>query len=85
MPGEGRMQEIVFGCVAVAPIVFGVVAVVCPEWTVLHSRDDNDQSPPTTREIWFIRVVGVGALLGGVYALCGILTGVQGAPGPPLP
>ena len=79
------MQEIVFGCVAVAPIVFGVVAVVCPEWTVLHSRDDNDQSPPTTREIWFIRIVGVGALLGGVYGLYAILTGMPGAEGPPLP
>ena len=79
------MQEILVGGVAVATIVFGVIAVVFTEWAVLHSRDDNDQSPPTTREIWFIRVVGVGALLGGVYALCGILTGVQGAPGPPLP
>ena len=80
------MLKIVLGVMSVALMVFGVVAVVCPGWAVLHSREDKDQSPPTTGEIWFIRVVGVGAFLGGVFTLYANLTGIQGAPaGPPLP
>ena len=80
------MLKIVFGVLSVALMAFGVIAVVCPRWAVLHSREDKDQSPPTTLEIWFIRIVGVGAFLGGVFSLYDNLTGMQGAPpGPPLP
>jgi hypothetical protein len=82
---DARMEEILVGSIAVATIVFGVIAVVFSEWAVLHSREDNDQSPPTALEIWFIRLVGVGALLGGGYGLYAILTGMPGADGPPLP
>jgi hypothetical protein len=80
------MLQIIFGVMSVSLMAFGMASVVCSKWAVLHSREDNDQSPPTTREIWFIRVVGVGALFGGVFSLYAILTGMQGAPpGPPLP
>ena len=85
MPEEGRMPEFVVFGIAVATIFFGAIALACPRWAVLHSREDNDQSPPTTLEIWFIRVVGVGALLGGGYGLYAILTRMPGADGPPLP
>jgi hypothetical protein len=75
-------EKIFFGFMSVATMVFGVVSVVFSRWAVLHSREDNDQSPPTTGEIWFIRVVGVGAFLGGAYGLHALLTGMPGAPLP---
>ena len=84
MAEEWRMQ-ILFGCMSVALMGVGVISVFCAGWAVLHSRENNDQSPPTTREIWFMRVVGVGAFLGGMYALYAIVTGMPGAEGPPLP
>jgi hypothetical protein len=79
------MQVIVVAGVAVATIVFGVCSVVWPAWVVLKSIDEQERRPPTVREIWFIRMVGVGALLGGVYGLYAIHTGMPGADGPPLP
>jgi hypothetical protein len=79
------MPEIIAVGLAVATVAFGVIAVTCPRWAVLHSREDNDRSPPTAGEIWFIRVVGAGAFLGGVYGLYAMLTGMQGAQAPPLP
>ena len=86
VPEEECMLETIFlGGMSVATIAFGAVSVLCPKWAVLHSREDNDQSPPTTGEIWFMRVVGVGALFGGVYGLNAILTGTPDSPGPTLP
>jgi hypothetical protein len=79
------MLEIAFGGASFATMIFGLVAAVLPGWAVLHSREDNDQSPPTTGEMWFMRVVGVGAFFGGAYGLYGILMGMPGSPGPPLP
>ena len=79
------MERIVFGGVAVATIVFGVCSVVRPGWVVLKRLDQQEKRPPTGGEIWFIRVIGVGALLGGVSGLYAILTGMPGAEGPPLP
>ena len=78
-------EKIFFGFMSVATMVFGVVSVVFSRWAVLHSREDHDQSPPTTGEMWFMRVVGVGAFFGGAYGLYGILMGMPGSPGPPLP
>ena len=86
VPEEECILETFFlGGMSVATIAFGAVSVLCPRWAVLHSREDNDQSPPTTGEMWFMRVVGVGAFLGGAYGLYGILTGMPGSPGSPLP
>ncbi len=73
------MECIVFGCVAVALIFLGVCMVVWPAWVVLKSRDDDDNRPLTSREIWTMRLVGVGVVLGGGYGLFAILTGMPGS------
>ena len=73
------MERIVFGCVAVALTVLGVCMVVWPAWVVLKSRDDDDNRPLTLREIWTMRAIGVGVVLGGGYGLFAILTGMPGS------
>lgn len=73
------MDRIVFSCVAVALMGLGVSMIVWPTWVALNSRDDDDSRPVTSREIWTMRVVGVGIILGGGYGLYAILTGMPGA------
>ena len=60
-------------------------SVIWPAWVVLKSVDEDERHSPTVGEIWFIRLVGLGALLVGVQGLYAILTGMPGAVGPPLP
>ncbi len=79
------MDEIMSGSVAVAAIGFGVCSAVFPEWAISKSVDKDDMRPPTRGEIWFMRAVGVGAILVGGGGLHAILTGAQVPPGPPLP
>jgi hypothetical protein len=79
------MEQIVWIGVAAATIVFGVCSIVWPAWVVVKSVDEGEKHVPTLEEIWFIRMVGLGAFFGGVYGLCAMLTGMPGADGPPLP
>jgi hypothetical protein len=79
------MNRVFVGGVAVAAIGVGVCAVAWPAWSVLHSREDDDRSPPTVGEIWFMRVVGVGMILIGACGVYASLTGMPDAQGPPLP
>jgi hypothetical protein len=84
-PKEKRMERIVISCMSVVLMGVGVVMVVWPSWAVLKSREDNDGSPPTAGEIWFMRLVGVGCAFGGCFSLYATLTGMPGADGPPTP
>jgi hypothetical protein len=73
------MDRIAFSCVAVAFLGLGVCMVVWPAWVALNSRDENDNCPLTSGELWTTRVVGLGIILVGGYGLCALLTGMPGA------
>jgi hypothetical protein len=73
------MDRAVFSCIVVALLVLGVCMVLWTEWAALKSRDDEDRRPPTAREIWALRLLGVGVVAGGAYALYAIVTGMPGA------
>jgi hypothetical protein len=73
------VDRIVFSCVAVALMGLGVSMIDWPTWVALNSRDDDDSRPVTSGEIWTMRAVGVGIILGGGYGLYAILTGMPGA------
>jgi hypothetical protein len=74
-----RMERIIFSGVAFALLGLGLCMVVWPSWVVLNSRDSDDHRLPSTGEIWLMRVVGVGTVLGCAYGLYAILTGMPGA------
>jgi hypothetical protein len=73
------MERIVFRCVAFARMGLGICMVVWPAWVVLKSRDEDDHRPLTRGEIWMMRVVGVGTVLGCGYGLYALLTGMPGS------
>jgi hypothetical protein len=73
------MERIVFSCVAVALIGLGVCMAVRPAWVVLKSRDEDDNRPQTSGEIWLTRVVGIAIFLGGGCGLYALLTGMPGS------
>jgi hypothetical protein len=79
------MEQIVWEGVAVATVCAGVSMVVWPAWAFMKSLDEDETRPPNWAEIWFMRVVGVGLVFGGVYGLYAIVTDMPGVPGPPLP
>jgi len=57
----------------------GVCMVVWPVWVVLKSRDEGDDRPLSSGEILATRVAGVAMVVGGVYFLFALLTGMPGA------
>jgi hypothetical protein len=74
------MEEFIFGGVAVAFILLGAGLLLWPAWFVRENRDREEQArPPTSGEIWRMRVVGIILIAAGGYGLYCILTGVRGA------
>ena len=72
------MERIAFSCVAIALIGLGVCMVVWPAWVVLKSRDEDENRPLSSGQIWATRVAGVGMVFGGGYFLYALLTGMPG-------
>jgi hypothetical protein len=74
------MDKYVFGLVALAFAVLGVCMVIWPAKVVTANRDSGEEArQPTAGEILTMRIVGVALILGGLYGLYAILTGMPGA------
>ncbi len=74
------MERFLWGIVPVGLMAVGVSMILWPAKMIVLNRDDKeDTSAPSAGEVWWMRVVGVGALIAGVYILYRLLGGTWGA------
>ena len=73
------MDRFIFICGAAVSMLLGFWMFVRPKEVALKNRDNDDERPLTTKEIWTMRIVGVVLLLAGAYALWSLLTRRPGA------
>lgn len=73
------MERFIFSCVAIALMLLGVHMAIWPAWIILADRETGD-SPPTSGEVWRMRLLGIilAALAGyGLYALVTRMPGAE--------
>jgi len=74
------MDQYLIGFGAVVLSVGGVCMVIWPAAVVRQNQDAEEKScPPTTVEIWQMRVVGGFLIAAGFFMLYALLTGMPGA------
>ena len=79
------MEKFIWCGVAVALILGGGYMTLWPAEAAVQNRDDKDDtSPPSAREVGFMRTVGVILAVAGAYFLYLILSGAPGAADPTL-